>query len=39
VYSIELSDNEAMRVLARDLHMSAHSDPTDPRQTIYSLQL
>ena len=39
LYSIELSDNEAMRALARDLHMSACGDPDDPHQTIYSLPL
>jgi RimJ/RimL family protein N-acetyltransferase len=39
LYSIELSDNAAMRALADDLHMSAHRDPDDPHQTIYSLQL
>jgi GNAT superfamily N-acetyltransferase len=39
LYSIELSDNAAMRALASDLNMSAHRDPDDPHQTIYSLQL
>jgi GNAT superfamily N-acetyltransferase len=39
LYSIELSDNTAMRALAKDLNMSARSDPDDPHQIIYSLQL
>jgi len=39
LYSIDLSDNAAMRALADDLNMSAHRDPDDPHQTIYSLQL
>jgi hypothetical protein len=39
LYSVELSDNAAMRALASELGMSAHGDPTDPHQTIYSLQL
>jgi GNAT superfamily N-acetyltransferase len=39
LYAISLSDNEAMRALAKDLGMSAISDPSDMRQTIYSLQL
>jgi GNAT superfamily N-acetyltransferase len=39
LYSIDLSDNTAMRALAKDLNMSAHRDPSDPHQTIYSLQL
>jgi GNAT superfamily N-acetyltransferase len=39
LYSIDLSDNESMRALAKDLHMSAHGDPDDPHQTIYSLTL
>jgi GNAT superfamily N-acetyltransferase len=39
LYSIEQSDNEDMRALARDLNMSARGDPEDPHQTIYSLKL
>jgi GNAT superfamily N-acetyltransferase len=39
LYSVELSDNEAMRALAGELNMSAHCDPDDSHQTIYSLQL
>ncbi len=39
LYSVELSDNSAMRALAKDLNMSASRDPNDPHQTIYSLQL
>ena len=39
LYSVELSDNAAMRALANDLHMSAHRDPDDPHQIIYSLSL
>lgn len=39
LYSIDLSDNAAMRALAEDLGMSANRDPTDPNQMIYSLQL
>ncbi len=39
LYSIDLSDNAAMRSLAKDLGMSANGDPNDPHQTIYSLQL
>jgi len=39
LYSIDLSDNAAMRSLAKDLGMSANRDPNDPHQTIYSLQL
>jgi Zn-dependent alcohol dehydrogenase len=39
VYSIDLNDNTAMHVLAKELGMSATSDPDDPHQTIYSLTL
>ena len=39
LYSISLSDNEAMRALAKDLGMSASIDPNDTHQTIYSLRL
>lgn len=39
LYSIDLADNTAMRSLADDLGMSASPDPSDPQQTIYSLEL
>jgi GNAT superfamily N-acetyltransferase len=39
LYSIELSDNAAMRALAADLKMNVERDPNDPHQTIYSLRL
>ncbi len=39
LYSIDLSDNAAMRALAKDLNMTAQRDPDDPHQTIYSLEL
>jgi L-amino acid N-acyltransferase YncA len=39
LYSIELSDNAAMRALAEDLKMDVERDPNDPHQTIYSLRL
>jgi GNAT superfamily N-acetyltransferase len=39
LYSVELSDNTAMRALAKDLGMSAATQPDDPAYTIYSLQL
>ncbi len=39
LYSIDLSDNAAMRSLARDLGMNANRDPSDAHQVIYSLPL
>src|SRR5579859_197941 len=39
LYSIDLADNAAMRALADDLGMSASRDPSNPQQTIYSLEL
>jgi GNAT superfamily N-acetyltransferase len=39
LYSIDLNDNIAMRTLATDLGMRSCQDPSDPRQTIYSLTL
>ena len=39
LYSIELSDNAAMRALAADLKMNVEPDPDDPHQIIYSLHL
>lgn len=39
LYSVDLSDNTAMRALANELNMSAHRDPDDPHQMIYSLHL
>jgi GNAT superfamily N-acetyltransferase len=39
LYSIDLADNSAMHALATDLGMSAHTDPADPTQIVYSLSL
>lgn len=39
LYSIELSDNAAMRALAIHLGMDASDGQNDPHQTIYSLRL
>lgn len=39
LYSVEFSDNDAMRTLAGELGMSARQDPQDPKQTIFSLTL
>jgi hypothetical protein len=39
LYSVELSDNAAMRELAHELGMSASGDPDDAHQVIYSLPL
>jgi GNAT superfamily N-acetyltransferase len=39
LYSLELTDNTAMRELAHELGMSAASDPDDAHQVIYSLPL
>lgn len=39
LYSIDLSDNTRMRMLAADLGMKATPDPDDVRQVIYSLSL
>lgn len=39
LYSVELSDNLAMRKLARELGMSKTPDPDDVGQVIYSLTL
>jgi GNAT superfamily N-acetyltransferase len=39
LYSVEFSDNDAMRTLAQELGMSARQDPQDPKQTIFSLTL
>lgn len=39
LYSIDAASNEAMRALARHLGFAAHTDPDDPRQVIYSLDL
>jgi RimJ/RimL family protein N-acetyltransferase len=39
LYSIALSDNAAMRALAKDLGMTAKRDPSDSQQTVYSLAL
>jgi L-amino acid N-acyltransferase YncA len=39
LYSVELSDNSAMRKLARELGMSKTPDPDDVGQVIYSLTL
>lgn len=39
LYSVDLADNSAMASLAKDLGMASTSDPSDPRQVIYSLAL
>ena len=39
LYSVELSDNAAMRDLAHDLGMSMACDPDDVHQVIYSLEV
>lgn len=39
LYSVELTDNVAMRDLAHDLGMSMVCDPDDVRQVIYSLEV
>jgi GNAT superfamily N-acetyltransferase len=39
LYSVDMSDNIAMRALAKDLGMRAAAQPDDPSFTIYSLQL
>ena len=39
LYTTELSDNQAMRNLAKDLGMAAERDPSDVNQVIYSLGL
>lgn len=39
LYSIDLTDNTAMRTLAADLGMHAAPDPDDAHQVIYSLNL
>ena len=39
LYSVDLNDNISMRTLAADLGMRSCQDPSDPRQTIYSLSL
>lgn len=39
LYSVDLAENSAMRHLAHDLGMTAHPDPEDAHQVIYSLRL
>lgn len=39
LYSIDLTDNTAMRRLAKDFDMSVRRDPEDAHQVIYSMAL
>ncbi len=39
LYSVDLAANSAMAALAKELGMASTSDPSDPRQVIYSLAL
>ena len=39
LYAIELADNQTMRILAKDVGMTAERDPNDATQVIYSLGL
>jgi GNAT superfamily N-acetyltransferase len=39
IYSVELADNAFMRTLSKELGMIAKTDPDDPHQVIYSLEL
>jgi L-amino acid N-acyltransferase YncA len=39
LYSVDLAANSAMALLAKDLGMASTTDPSDPRQVIYSLAL
>lgn len=39
IFSVELADNNSMRLLAKDLGMTAKVDPQDIHQMIYSLTL
>ena len=39
LYSVELADNTMMRDLAKEVGMSAHRDPHDAHQIIYSMAL
>lgn len=39
LYSVDLADNTSMRQLADEIGMSAHHDPEDSHQVIYSLAI